>query len=449
MTPPSLRQAPIAAPLPETSSPIQLGLGANWRQFTLLVVVNAFVGAMVGLERTVVPLIAQADFGLVEKPVGLSFLVSFGIVKALTNLFAGQLADRIGRKPLLVAGWLAGLPVPLLIIWAPSWGWIVFANALLGVNQGLCWSTTVIMKIDLVGPARRGLAMGMNESAGCVGVSLSALLTGYLAASHGLRPAPFYPGIAFAVLGLALSVFFVQETHGHARAEARQLSSHARRPRFAHILLLTSWKDRALFAASQAGMVNNLNDGMVWGLIPVFLAARGVTLDRIAVVTATYPLVWGAGQLATGALSDRWGRKWMIASGMWAQAAGITAFVVGRSFASWMAGATLLGIGTALVYPTLLAAVSGVAHPQWPASAVGVYRLWRDSGYAVGALAAGLLADAFSLPLAIAAIAVLTLASGVVVAGVMYETLPGLGGLAFRDVQALRGGSPRHPSREL
>jgi len=401
--------------LPETTPPIRLGLGANWRQFTLLVVINAFVGAMVGLERTVVPLIARADFGLVSKTVVLSFLVSFGIVKALTNLFAGRLADRIGRKPLLVAGWLAGLPVPLLIIWAPSWGWVVFANVLLGVNQGLCWSTTVIMKIDLVGPARRGLAMGVNEFAGYVAVSLSALVTGYLAAAHGLRPAPFYPGIAFALLGLALSVFAVRETHGHARAEARQL---------AQIPLLTTWHDRTLFTASQAGMVNNMNDGMVWGLIPVFLAARGVALDRIGVVTATYPLVWGMGQLVTGALSDRWGRKWMIAGGMWVQAVGIAGFVMSRSFWPWMAGATLLGIGTALVYPTLLAAVADVAHPDRRASAVGVYRLWRDAGYAVGAIIAGLLADAFTVPFAITAIALLTFASGVVVAGVMVETLP-------------------------
>src|SRR5213594_3097178 len=424
MTRPSWSRAPIAALLPETSSPVRLGLGANWRQFTLLVVVNAFVGAMVGLERTVLPLIAQADFGLVSKTAVLAFLVGFGAVKALSNLFAGRLSDQLGRKSVLVAGWLAGLPVPLLIIFAPSWGWIVFANVLLGVNQGLCWSTTVIMKIDLVGPGRRGLAMGLNEFAGYVAVSLSALLTGYLAAAHGLRPAPFYPGIAFAMVGLLLSVFVVHDTRGHARAEARQRGSEQSRPGFARVFLLTSWRDRALFAASQAGMVNNLNDGMVWGLIPVFLAARGVTLDRIAVVTATYPLVWGIGQLATGALSDRWGRKWMIASGMWVQAVGITALVVGRAFSSWMAGATLLGIGTALVYPTLLAAVSDVAHPDWRASAVGVYRLWRDSGYAVGALAAGLLADAFSPSLAIAAIAALTLASGAVVAGVMYETLP-------------------------
>ena len=413
---------PEATPPP----PIRLGLGANWRQFALLVVVNAFVGAMVGLERTVVPLIARADFGLVSKTVVLSFLVSFGIVKALANLLAGRLADRIGRKPLLVAGWLAALPVPLLIIWAPSWGWIVFANVLLGVNQGLCWSTTVIMKIDLVGPERRGLAMGVNEFAGYVAVSLSALLTGYLAATHGLRPAPFYPGIAFAVLGLALSVFLVRETHSHTRAEARQRGGADSPHRFAQILLLTTWHDRALFAASQAGMVNNMNDGMVWGLIPVFLAARGVALDQIGVVTATYPLVWGLGQLATGALSDRWGRKWLITSGMWVQAAGIAAFVIGRSLWPWMAAATLLGVGTALVYPTLLAAVSDVAHPDWRASALGVYRLWRDAGYAVGAIAAGLLADAFTVPFAISAIAVLTFASGVVVASLMRETLPRL-----------------------
>src|SRR5256712_8583105 len=275
MTPPSLRQAPIAAPLPETSSPIQLGLGANWRQFTLLVVVNAFVGAMVGLERTVVPLIAQADFGLVSKTVVLSFLVSFGIVKALTNLFAGQLADRIGRKPLLVAGWLAGLPVPLLIIWAASWGWIVFANVLLGDNQGLCWSTTVIMKIDLVGPTRRGLAMGLNEFAGYVAVSLSALLTGYLAAVHSLRPAPFYPGIAFAALGLVLSAFAVRETRGHAWVESRELGADAPRLGFARVFLLTSWRDRALVAASPAGKGHKFEYRGGWGTLPGFFVRAG------------------------------------------------------------------------------------------------------------------------------------------------------------------------------
>jgi MFS family permease len=414
---------------------VSLGLRANWQQFTLLVIVNAFVGAMVGLERTVVPLIAESDFGLASKSVVLSFLISFGVVKALANLFAGRLSDRLGRKRILVAGWLIGLPVPLLIILAPSWNWVVFANILLGINQGLCWSTTVIMKIDLVGPKQRGLAMGMNEAAGYVAVSLSALLTGYLAATYGLRPAPFLPGLAFALAGLLLSALFVRETHGHARYEAQsqqpnqhyQPTSSDRKLSFAEILLLTSWKDRALFAVSQAGMVNNLNDGMVWGLLPIFLFGKGLPVDQIGILAATYPGVWGLSQLVTGALSDRWGRKWMIAAGMWVQAIGIGLFVVGQSFSVWMGGAVLLGIGTALVYPTLLAAVSDVAHPEWRASAVGVYRLWRDGGYAIGALMAGLVADSLGIPVAIAAIGGLTFLSGVLVAGVMYETLPARG----------------------
>jgi MFS family permease len=432
---------------------LTLGLRANWQQFTLLVVVNAFVGAMVGLERTVVPLIASTEFGLVSKSVVLSFLVSFGIVKALANLFAGRFSDRIGRKRILVAGWLFGLPVPLLIMFAPDWNWIVFANVLLGINQGLCWSTTVIMKIDLVGPQRRGLAMGLNEFAGYVAVSLSALASGYIAASYGLRPFPFLPGIAFALVGLLLSALFVHETRGYARHEARirvpasggqaadsidpsqalnpsaslapiVTASGAAQPSFTQILLLTSWKDRTLFAASQAGMVNNLNDGMIWGLIPIFLAGLGLPLEQVAIVAALYPGVWGMSQLVTGALSDRWGRKWLIAAGMWVQAAGIVLFVVGGHFVAWLAAATLLGLGTALVYPTLLAAVSDVAHPDWRASAVGVYRLWRDGGYAVGALLSGVLADVLGIPLTIAAIAALTFLSGVIVAAVMYETLP-------------------------
>lgn len=413
-----------------TQPSVRLGLQANWQQFSLLVLVNAFVGAMVGLERTVVPLLAEADFGLVSKSVMLSFLVSFGVVKALANLFAGRFSDRIGRKQILVAGWLVGLPVPLLIIFAPSWGWIVFANILLGINQGLCWSTTVIMKIDLVGSKQRGLAMGLNEFVGYLAVSGSALATGYLAAAYGLRPAPFYPGIAFALLGLFLSLFFVQETHAHVRQEAKASANHAPPERsqlsFAHILLLTSWRDRALFAASQAGMVNNLNDGVVWGLLPIFLAGAGLPLEQVAVIAATYPGVWGVSQLVTGALSDRWGRKWLIAAGMWVQAVGILLFVIGHGFAVWLGGAVLLGLGTAMVYPTLLAAVSDVAHPEWRASAVGVYRLWRDGGYAVGAFSAGLLADAFGLPIAIVAVAGLTFLSGVVTATVMYETHKGV-----------------------
>ena len=403
---------------------IRLGLQANWRQFTLLVLVNAFVGAMVGLERTVLPLLAQAEFGLASKSVTLSFLVSFGTVKALANLAAGSLADRVGRKRILVAGWLAGAPVPVLLIWAPSWGWVVFANVLLGVNQGLCWSTTVIMKIDLVGPAQRGLAMGLNEFAGYVAVSVTALGTGYLAAAHGLRPAPFYPGLAIAALGLALSIFGVRETRGHVAVEAQQ-AGHTKSARpFGEVFRMTSWTNRSLFAASQAGLVNNLNDGVVWGLLPVLLAARGLGLEQIGLIAATYPGVWGVAQLATGTLSDRWGRKWMIAAGMGLQAVALALFVIARRLEPWLVAATALGLGTALVYPTLLAAVSDVAHPTWRASAVGVYRLWRDGGYVVGALIAGFVADIWNMAAAIAAVAGLTLASGLAVALVMRETLP-------------------------
>ncbi|MDX1614851.1 MAG: MFS transporter [Candidatus Promineifilaceae bacterium] len=409
-------------------APIRLGLRENWRQFTLLIIVNAFVGAMVGLERTVVPILAEDAFGLVSRTAILSFLISFGLVKALANLFAGRLGDQIGRKRILVAGWLVGLPVPVLIILAPSWGWVVFANVLLGVNQGLCWSTTIIMKIDLVGPRQRGLAMGLNEFAGYLAVSLSALATGYLAAAYGIRPFPFYPGIAFALLGLLFSLFFVRETRPFARLEARntQVASGEPddQPSFAQILLLTSWKDKTLFSISQAGMINNLNDGMIWGLLPLFLSGYGMSLARIGILAATYPGVWGLGQLFTGALSDRLGRKWLIAAGMWTQAAGIGLLIAGRSFSVWLGGVILLGLGTAMVYPTLLAAISDVAHPEWRGSAVGVYRLWRDGGYALGALTAGLLADALGMSFAIAAIGALTLLSGLTVAGVMRETLP-------------------------
>jgi MFS family permease len=421
----------IPSPSVSTSVSPRLGLLANWQQFTLLVIVNAFVGAMVGLERTVVPLIAEADFGLTSKSLTLSFIVSFGIVKALANLFAGRLSDRVGRKWILVTGWLFAIPVPFLIIFAPSWGWIVFANLLLGVNQGLCWSTTVIMKIDLIGPKQRGLAMGLNEFAGYLALSLSALATGYLAATYGLRPAPFLPGIAFALLGLILSALFVHETHAHAKQEAQGsmqhlsplTSSSTQKPSFREIFWLTSWKNRTLFSVSQAGMVNNINDGMVWGLVPILFIRAGLSVEQVALIAAVYPGVWSLSQLVTGALSDSWGRKWMIAAGMWVQAIGIALFVIGSGFWIWFWGAVLLGIGTALVYPALLAAVSDVAHPNWRASAVGVYRLWRDAGYAVGALMAGLLADAFGGSIAIGAIGALTFLSGAVVAAMMHETL--------------------------
>jgi MFS family permease len=405
---------------------IALGLRANWRQFVLLVVINAFVGGMVGLERAVLPLLAEHDFGLTSRTAVLSFIVTFGATKALANLFAGGLSDRIGRKKILVAGWIIGLPVPLLIMLAPSWGWIVVANILLGINQGLCWSTTVIMKIDLVGPARRGLAMGLNECAGYVAVSLAALASGYLAASYGLRPQPFYLGVVFAIVGLVLSAFFVRDSRGHAEVEAAQLASTGVTPKlsFGQVFSLVSWKDRALFSTSQAGLVNNLNDGMAWGLFPLYFAAAGLAIEQVGLLAAIYPGVWGLAQLGTGALSDRLGRKGMIVGGMWLQAAGIMLVLLGTDFSAWALAMGLLGLGTALVYPTLLAAISDVAHPEWRASAVGVYRLWRDGGYAFGALIAGLVADLLGVPWAIAGIAALTFASGLVVLARMYETLP-------------------------
>jgi MFS family permease len=419
-------QESTPARVPMHSGPrVVLGLRANLAQFSLLVLINAFVGGMVGLERAVLPLIAERDFGLASKSVILSFLISFGIVKALANLFAGRYADLVGRKRLLVAGWLMGLPVPFLIIWAPSWGWITAANVLLGINQGLCWSMTVIMKIDLVGPARRGFAMGLNESSGYGAVALAALASGYLAAAYGLRPVPFYLGVAFAVLGLGLSAALVRDTTAHAREEARarRHGPPAASPPFREIFALASWRDQTLFSCSQAGLVNNLNDGMAWGLLPLFFAAAGVSLGRIGVLAATYPAVWGVAQLATGALSDQWGRKWMIVWGMWVQALGICIIAViprfvqeaGR-FGYFVAGAVMLGLGTALVYPTLLAAIGDVAHPSWRASAVGVYRLWRDLGYAVGAALSGIVADLFGVPWAIGTVGGLTFLSGIVVA---------------------------------
>jgi MFS family permease len=410
----SITSAPETVPV--------LGLRQNLAQFSLLVLVTAFVGGMVGLERAILPLIAEREFGLVSKSVILSFIVGFGFVKAFTNLAAGRFSDRIGRKGLLVAGWIVGLPVPFLLMWAPSWGWITVANLLLGINQGLCWSTTVIMKIDLVGPQRRGLAMGLNEFAGYFAVAITALASGYIAAAYGLRPAPFYLGIGIAAAGLFLSIFFVRETYGHARHEAKGQGGAVSVP-FKEIFTLTSWRDRNLFSCSQAGMVNNLNDGMVWGLFPLFFAASHLSVERIAVLAATYPAVWGVCQLFTGALSDRVGRKWMIACGMWVQAGGIGLIAAASSFSPWMTGAVLLGVGTAMVYPTLLAAIGDVVHPSWRASAVGVYRLWRDAGYAFGALLSGIIADLLGVVWAIAAVGVLTLASGLVVALRMSETL--------------------------
>lgn len=405
---------------------VQLGLRANLAQFTLLVVVNALVGGMLGQERTVLPLLAEDEFGLTGFTVALTFIVAFGLVKAITNFLAGALSDRYGRKPILVAGWLIGLPVPLLLIWAPAWGWVVVANVLLGINQGLTWSTTVIMKIDLAGPRQRGLAMGLNEAAGYMAVSITALLTGFIAAEAGLRPEPFYLGIGYAALGLGLSALVVRETRGHASFEATDHEpasgalGHGLSTR--DVFAQVSFAEPSLSAASQAGLVNNLNDGMAWGLLPLFFAAAGLSIGRIGVLAAVYPAVWGLGQLATGAWSDRVGRKRLIVAGMWIQALAIGLIAVGSDFETWILAMAFLGVGTAFVYPTLLAAVGDLAHPSWRASAIGVYRLWRDLGFAVGALLTGIIADLADAETAIWVVAVLTALSGAVVAVRMRET---------------------------
>ena len=407
-----------------------LGVRANAAQFTLLVAVNALVGGMLGQERTVLPLLATDVFALTAYSAVLTYILAFGLAKAATNYLAGSWCDRYGRKPVLVMGWLVAVPVPLLLIWAPNWWWVLAANVLLGISQGLTWSTTVIMKIDLVGPARRGLAMGLNESAGYLAVAATALLTGYLAANYGLRPAPFYLGVAFAALGLGLSTLVVRETRGHAELEA---ANHVARDDGRHdhlhpqltnreVFTQTSFREPALSAASQAGLVNNLNDGLAWGLFPVLFISEGLSVGRIGVLAALYPAIWGFGQLATGALSDRWGRKQLIVGGMLVQAVALGVFAVGHTFTVWAAGAALLGAGTAMVYPTLLATIGDVAHPAWRARSVGIYRLWRDGGFAVGALLAGAIADLWGIRSAVWVVAAITAASGLLVAYRMYET---------------------------
>ncbi len=403
---------------------VQLGLRRNLGQFLLLLLVNAFVGAMVGLERSILPLMAEAEFHVLGQVAILSFIVVFGLTKALTNYFAGRLSDRFGRRHVLVAGWIVAAPVPFLLIWAPDWNWVLAANAFLGVSQGLTWSTTVIMKIDLVGPARRGLAMGLNEFSGYFAVAGSALATGWIAAHYGLRPDPFYLGIGYVAIGLSLSLFAVRETRHHVtheikvHHEARDGATLSQ----GEIFRRTSLSDPNLSSVSQVGLVNNLNDGMAWGLFPLLFAAKGMTLTQIGLLTAAYPAVWGFSQVFTGAASDRLGRKGLIVGGMWLQAGGIGVTAVSGTFAAFMSGAVLLGFGTAMVYPTLLAAIGDVAHPAWRASAVGVYRLWRDLGYAAGALLAGITAEVFGAATAVWTVAALTFLSGLSAAYRMGET---------------------------
>ncbi len=411
---------------------IRLGLRENLGQFSLLLLINVFVGMMVGLERVVVPLIGERDFGLVSKTAIVSFIVSFGVTKAICNLFAARVSES-GRKRVLVAGWLVGLPVPFIIIFAQHWYLFDVANVLLGVNQALCWSMTVIMMVDLVGPKRRGLALGLNEFAGYVAVGFTAWITGYLASIYALRPQPFYLGIGVAFAGLLLSLVFTKETRHYATLEATlhpkpgastpAVDENTPRPRSLHqIFALTSWKDRNLFSCSQAGLVNNFNDGMSWGIYPLFFASLGLGVAAIGTIKAVYPAAWGILQLLTGPLSDRWGRKWLIAGGMVVQAGGIWLTVQVPVYKAWVIAALLQGIGTAMVYPTLLAAVSDVAHPEWRATAMGAYRFWRDLGYALGALISGIIADLLGMRAAIQAVAVLTLLSGLQVAIRMKET---------------------------
>ena len=402
-------------------SRIKLGLKENWRQFALLILINAFVGGMVGIERTVVPLIGSAEFGIASTTIVVSFIVSFGVIKALANLVSGQLADSWGRKHVLVLGWLVGLPVPFMIVWAPSWGWIIAANALLGINQGLAWSMTVIMKVDLVGPKSRGLAVGLNEFAGYLAVGVTAFLTGYLASRYGLRPVPIYLGIGYAVLGAMLSIMLVRDTREFVQLEAAASSKPSTPMSFREIFVRTSFRDCNLFAASQAGLVNNLNDGMSWGIFPLFFTSFGLGVERIGILKAIYPATWGILQIVTGPLSDRWGRKGLIVAGMWIQSAGLFLTAATRQFEWWLVGSLLLGLGTAMVYPSLIAAVSDASHPTWRARSLSVYRFWRDLGYAIGALSAGIIADIFGMAWAIGTIAALTFFSGTVVALVMRE----------------------------
>lgn len=390
---------------------IGLGLRRNWKQFTLLVIVNAFVGGMVGLERSILPELAETRFGLEAKTAIFSFIIIFGISKAVTNYFTGAFADRFGRRRLLIAGWLIALPIPFLLINAGSWGWVVFANLLLGINQGLTWSSTVVMKIDLVGQKDRGLAMGLNESAGYLSVGATAFLTGWIASGHGLIPYPFYLGIVISLLGLLFSVFLIRDTVHHVALESASSEGKGLK----NVFWETTWKDPNLGSITQAGLVNNLNDGMIWGLLPILLAGIGLTLGEIGIVAAVYPAVWGLGQLITGRLADLLPKKGLLVWGMMLQGLCLLLMIPAGGFHEYIVLCTGLGVGTALVYPTFLAGIAEYSIPSQRAESIGVFRLWRDLGYAIGAFLTGLLADLFGIMYSLWAIALLTIFSSLII----------------------------------
>ena len=390
---------------------IRLGLKENWKQFTLLVIINAFVGGMVGLERSILPRIADVEFHIAAKTAILSFIIVFGIVKAITNYYTGALANKFGSKKLLVAGWIIGIPIPFILMFAPSWNWIITANVLLGINQGLSWSSTVVMKIDLVGEKQRGFAMGLNEFAGYIAVALIAFLTGWIASEYGIRPYPFYIGIGLVFLGLISSIFFIKDTKHHIAKETTTNTI----PKLKNIFWDTTWKNKNLGSVTQAGLINNLNDGMAWGIFPILLATKGFTFAQIGIITAVYPAVWGISQLFTGRMADKFCKKDMLYTGMFIQAIALIALVWANTMLHYVILSSILGWGTAMVYPTFLATVAENTNPQDRAKSIGIFRLWRDLGYAIGAILTGIIADVISINAAILFIALLTLASALII----------------------------------
>ncbi len=390
---------------------IEFGLKENWKQFTLLVIINGFVGGMVGLERSILPQIAEKEFHIAAKTAILSFIIVFGIIKAITNYSTGVLANKFGRKNLLVAGWIIGIPIPFILMFAPNWSWIIAANVLLGINQGLTWSSTVVMKIDLVGEKQRGFAMGLNEFAGYIAVAIVAFLTGWIASEYGVRPYPFYIGIVLVFLGLAGSIFFIKDTKYHVEKETITNTI----PRLKNIFWDTTWKDKNLGSVTQAGLINNLNDGMAWGIFPILLATKGFSLGEIGIVTAIYPAVWGVGQLFTGKMADKFCKKDMLYMGMALQAISLIVLIWANTMFHYIILSSVLGWGTAMVYPTFLATIAENTNPRDRAKSIGIFRLWRDLGYAIGAILTGIIADLVSINAAILFIGLLTLASAFII----------------------------------